>query len=131
MNRHVREIFVAAILGVSSACSHEERGPILVGGREVKSWLADLGDRNPRVRRTAVLKLSNVGAADPAVPNALASALNDPDALVRRDAVLAVAKLSDPNAAIIARLRIMSESDRDSLVRDYAGRAIARFGKSK
>ena len=34
---------------------------MLAGGREVKSWIADLHDPKPQVRRQAVLKLGNVG----------------------------------------------------------------------
>ena len=106
-----------------------KRGPILAGGREVRSWLADLHDPKPTVRRQAVLKLGNVGDADPGVADGLAEALRDTDAVVRRDAVRAAAKLKNPNEAIMAQLKVMSESDRDSLARDYAQRAIAHFGK--
>ena len=97
----------------------------------MKSWLADLHDPKPQVRRQAVLKLGNVGDADPAVAEGLAGALRDSDATVRRDAVSAVAKLSKPNEEIMAWLRIMAERDNDSRVRDYATRAIARFEKGK
>jgi hypothetical protein len=107
-----------------SGCSRDERGPILAGGREVKSWVAELVDPNPQVRRRAVLKLGNVGNADPGVAEGLALALRDTDTIVRRDAVRAVAKLTPPSAAIIAELRTMKETDGDSLVRDYAQRAI-------
>ena len=57
-----------AVLGavvVLPGCRQRERGPILVGGREVKSWVKDLHDPRPQVRRQAVLKLGNVGDADP------------------------------------------------------------------
>ena len=110
-------------------CNREERGPILAGGREVKSWVADLHDPKPQVRRQAVLKLGNVGDADPSVAEGLAEALRDTDVVVRRDAVRAVAKLKKPSEAIIAQLKVMSETDRDSLARDYAQRAITHFGK--
>jgi HEAT repeat protein len=113
----------------ASGCNKAERGPILAGGREVKSWVADLHDPKPTVRRQAVLKLGNVGDADPFVANALAEALRDTDVTVRRDAVRAIAKLKKPSEAIMAQLKVISESDRDSLARDYAQRAIARFGK--
>jgi len=97
----------------------------------VKSWLADLRDAKPRVRRQAVLKLGNVGDADPAAAEGLAEALCDTDALVRRDVVLAVAKLTKPSETILARLRVMSESERDTLVRDHAKKALAHFGASE
>ncbi len=99
----------------------------MTGGREVKSWLADLHDPKPTVRRTAVLKLGNVGGDDPSVAEALAGALQDKDAIVRRDAIMAIAKLPQPSEAIKAQLKVLSESDRDSLARDYAKRALDNF----
>ena len=129
MNRNRTGLTVMLTLVAVSGCNREERGPILAGGREVKSWVADLHDPKPQVRRQAVLKLGNVGDADPSVAEGLAEALRDTDAVVRRDAVRAVAKLKKPSEAIMARLKVMSESDRDTLARDYAQRAIAHFGK--
>ena len=112
-----------------SGCARQERGPLLAGGREVKSWVVELHSPKPQVRRQAVLKLGNVGDADPAAAVGLAEALRDTDLLVRRDAVLAVAKLKSPGDLIITRLGVMSESDRDPGVRDLANRALARLGR--
>ena len=64
----------------------------------MKSWVAELHNPKPQVRRQAVLKLGNAGDSDPAVAPALAEALLDLDAVVRRDAIRAVAKLSQPSA---------------------------------
>lgn len=120
---------MAVVIAISSlsGCTGDRRGPILAGGREVKSWLADLHDPKPLVRRQAVLKLGNVGDADPAVAKALAGALRDDNVIVRREAVRAVAKLPKATGAIIAELKAMTETDRDSLVRDYAQRALVHF----
>lgn len=122
-------LLAASLVFYVTGCNREERGPILAGGREVKSWLADLRDPRPRVRRQAVLKLGNVGDADPAVTEGLADALRDKDIVVRRDAIRAVAKLPMASEAIMTELKVMSESDGDALVRDYARRAIAHLGK--
>jgi len=111
-----------------SGCGREERGPILSGGREVKSWIADLHNPKPQVRRQAVLKLGNAGDCDPATAEGLAEALQDSDALVRRDAIRAVAKLKQPGALIKERLETMSQIDKDSLARDLASKALARLG---
>lgn len=100
---------------------------MLAGGREPKSWLADLHDPKPQVRRQAVLKLGNVGDADPAAAEGLAEAIHDSDAIVRRDAVSAVAKLTKPTDEILSQLKVMSDRDPDSRVRDYAKRAVAHF----
>jgi HEAT repeat protein len=129
MNRKRTGVFGAITVLVIAGCSANERGPILAGGREVKSWLADLHSPQPQVRRKAVLKLGNVGDTDPAAAHGLAAALRDSDAIVRRDAVSAIAKLTHPDAEIVAALRMMKDRDPDPRVRDYAQRAIAHFGK--
>jgi HEAT repeat protein len=108
-------------------CQHEERGPTLSGGREVKAWIEDLRDPKPQVRRQAVLKLGNVGDADPTALDGLAQALNDSDALVRHDAVLAVVKFRQAGKPIKAKIETMSRSDKDARVRDVSQRALARL----
>ncbi len=97
----------------------------------MKSWVAELHDVQPRVRRQAVLKLGNVGDADPTVEAALAEALRDTDVIVRRDAIRAVAKLAKASETIIEQLATMSRNDPDTLAKDYAKRALAHFGKSE
>ncbi len=70
--------FVPALLAALVAlagCGGEERGPVLSGGKEVKSWVAELHNPKPQVRRQAVLKLGNAGDSDPAVAPALAEQL--------------------------------------------------------
>jgi hypothetical protein len=61
------------------------------------------------------------------VADALTGALNDSDAQVRRDAVLAVVKLRQPGAAITGRLETMSREDTDTRVRDLSVRALAHL----
>jgi HEAT repeat protein len=127
--KRTRMAIVVALL-MACGCNRGERGPMLAGGREVKSWLADLHDPKPHVRRQAVLKLGNVGDSDPAAAEGLAEAIRDSDAIVRRNAVSAVAKLSKPSDEILAWLMIMGDRDPDLRVRDYAKRAIAHFDKA-
>ena len=97
----------------------------------MKSWLADLRDPKPQVRRQAVLKLGNVGDADPAAAEGLADALRDTDALIRSDAIHAVAKLTKPSETIQAQLKVMSDSDHDTRVRDNAKKALKHFGAAE
>ena len=118
---------VAALVTLPG-CGGEERGPVLSGGKELKSWVAELHNPKPQVRRQAVLKLGNAGDSDPSVAPALAEALLDVDAVVRRDAIRAVAKLSQPTALIKERLQIMSRTDKDPAARDLAVKAVAHFG---
>jgi hypothetical protein len=122
-------MIVGGLAASGPGCQREERGPMLSGGREVKSWVAALRDPKPKVRRQAVLKLGNVGDADPSVAHALAEALHDADPQVRHDAVLAVVKLRRPGEAIKAQLETMSQGDKDSRVRDVSQRALASPGK--
>ncbi len=103
---------------------------MLAGGREVKAWVADLRDPKPSVRRTAVLKLGNVGDADSTVAKALLGALSDTELLVRRDAVLAVVKLKEPSVQTFEKLHDMSGADRDPRVRELATKALAKFGRA-
>jgi HEAT repeat protein len=122
-------LFVSlASAAVISGCGRTENGPLLAGGREVSSWVKELNDPKPQVRRQAVLKLGNVGDDDPAAATALASALYDSDVLVRRDAVHAVVKLKQPSEAIVARLQEMSRTDPDATARDFAKRALSKLG---
>jgi HEAT repeat protein len=127
MIRHM--IFLSLLMAAAApGCGRTEQGPRLAGGREVRSWVAELRDPKPRVRRQAVLKLGNVGDDDPAVAEGLALALRDPDVLVRRDAVHAAVKLKQPGDDVIARLREMNQTDPDAIVRDFAKRALAKLG---
>jgi HEAT repeat protein len=109
-------------------CGGEGRGPILSGGREVKSWIVDLHSPKAQVRRQAVLKLGNAGDSDPSVAEGLAEALRDAEPLVRRDAILAVAKLKEPSVAIKERLEDMSRADKDPRARELARKAVIRLG---
>ena len=120
-------LFGLAACGVG--CQSDERGPTLAGGHEVAHWVKALGDPNPKVRREAVLKLGNVGDADPTVAEALAKTLEDSDAQVRYDAVFAVVKLRAPSAAIKSTLETMSRNDKDARVRDVSTKALASPGK--
>ena len=122
---------LATMAAVASGCSRKEQSPLLAGGREVSSWVADLKDPRPAVRRQAVLKLGNVGDADPAAADGLASALGDSDVQIRRDAVHAVVKLKQPGDGILTRLREMNRTDPDATVRDFAGRALAKLGHAE
>jgi len=47
MNRKGMTTAVALALVAALGCSRAAQGPMLAGGREVKSWLADLHDGQP------------------------------------------------------------------------------------
>lgn len=127
--RLIDTISVPTILAVSllaPGCGREGRGPALLGGRDVRSWVADLHHPQAQVRRRAVLKLGNVGDADPAVAAGLIEAMDDRDPLVRRDAIVAVTRLKDPGPTVWEHLDRMTRSDKDARVRELAHQAIVR-----
>jgi HEAT repeat protein len=123
-------ILSVALLAVAG-CAARDETPMLAGGREVQSWLTALHDPDPKVRRQALLKLGNVGDADPDVEQGLAGALRDVDAQVRRDAVFAVVKLQQPGEEIIGQLAAMSREDNEPDIRDVALRALAKLERSQ
>src|SRR5215831_19358490 len=52
----------------------------LAGGKPVSHWLEAIHNPDPRVRKTAIFKLGNVGASEADVLPAVTAALKDPDA---------------------------------------------------
>jgi HEAT repeat protein len=114
---------------LAAGCGGEPRAPFQAGGRAVKAWVNDLKSPKAQVRRVAVMKLGNVGEADPAAAEALVGALRDPDALVRHDAVIAVVKLKEPSPELVSGLESMAKGDKDSRARDAARKALSKLGK--
>jgi HEAT repeat protein len=99
----------------------------LAGGKPVSYWLKAIQDRDPKVRKTAVVKLGNVGTVDSAALPAVLGALKDPDAAVRREAILALLKFAPAANEAIQTLLEMQRNDRDAQVRTYAAQALAKL----
>jgi HEAT repeat protein len=99
----------------------------LAGGRPVSHWLKGLQDRDAKVRKTAVIKLGNVGNADPAALPAVIGALKDPDAPVRCEAILALVRNAPLAREAIPVLTAMQQHDRSPQVRVYAAKALDKF----
>jgi len=128
MSPHRTTLLIAPsiiVLGIAS-CSQPHATPMTSGGRNAASLIVDLSHQSPQVRRHALLKLSNIGDADPLVPPALLKALNDRDPLVRREALFAINKLSHPSADILHQLLFMAEKDPDPSLRELARRALVK-----
>lgn len=128
MKKLLAVAIVCTLLIATSGCSHEEPD-FLAGGREVEAWITALHDANPLVRRQAVMKLGNVGDADPAAAQGLTEALGDSDVQVRRAAVFAVVKLDKPGKAITSQLDSMRRSDSEPGIREVAARALERLSR--
>jgi hypothetical protein len=116
-----------SVLLVCGGCGGEPRGAVLSGGREVSAWVKDLGDRSAKVRRVAVIKLGNVGDGDPVVVESLMKALDDSDAVVRRDAIMGIVKFKNPTAELRDKLEAVSKMDKDATIREHAAQAVARI----
>ncbi len=101
--------------------------PVLAGGKPVAHWLQALQASNPQMRRNAIIKLGNVGAADPAALPAVVAALKDPDPGVRREAILAVLRSPAKARETGPVLREMRDGDPDGRVRSAAAAAIDRI----
>ncbi len=104
---------------------------MLAGGKPISHWLKALQNPDPKVRKTAVTKLGNVGAADSAALPALNGALKDPDANVRCEAILALLRSGPAANESIPTLMEMQGNDRDAQVRFYAVQALAKLQRDK
>jgi HEAT repeat protein len=109
-----------------SGCTHKA-GPALAGGKPPDYWVKNLTSPDQKLRKEAVSKLGNLGAADPQVLPALTGAFHDADAGVRSEAVLALSKLGAAAKPAIPDLESLVQNDPDSKVRDYATRALEKL----
>jgi HEAT repeat protein len=117
---------VVLVLLLVGGCGRKE--PLLSHGRPVTYWLEKLQDRDARERKKAVVALGHVGAADPEAIPAVIGAVKDRDAVVRREAVLA---LLNANARDALPALTEAQKDRDPQVRAYAAKALERIQGGK
>jgi len=101
--------------------------PTLAGGKPVEHWIKALDDPQPKVRKQAVIKLGNVGTADPKALPALIVAMKDGDAEVRCAAILAVVKLGPAAQETVPQLNEIQKQDRAAKVRACAARALEKL----
>jgi HEAT repeat protein len=122
-----RALPLVVVLSVLGGCGRTP--PTLAGGKPVPHWVRALNEPDARLRKTAVFKLGNVGATDGAVLPALLAALQDRDAGVRREAILALMKFGPGARPAVAVLTELQGHDRDAGVRASAARALQRLGR--
>jgi HEAT repeat protein len=116
-------LFGPAVLGTVLVVGCGQ-GPPLAGGKPVAHWVEALRAPEAKVRKQAAHKLGNVGASDPAVLPALLGALEDGDAGVRCEVILALTKCGPSARDAIPALTRMRDHDPNARVRDFAGRAL-------
>jgi HEAT repeat protein len=97
------------------------------GGKPVRYWIEALKDNDPKLRKTAVFKLGNVGPTDAAVLPALLEALRDHDARVRCETILAILKFGPEAKEAIPALDQTQRQDRDAKVRTFAAKALTKL----
>ena len=113
---------LSCLLLAAAGCSKSQ--PTLAGGKSVDHWVQLLASGQPAERKSAAFKLGNVGDMEPTVVPALCKALNDPDAVVRCESILALVKCRGKAAEIIPVLTEVQVRDKDERVRSYAAQAI-------
>jgi HEAT repeat protein len=121
----MRILVLLAAVSLLSGCS--KASPTLSGGKPIEHWIKALNDPDGATRRTAVQKLGNVGPADPAVFPALLGALDDGDADVRCDVILALLKFGPKAKDASVALAEIRQRDPDAKVRAYAVKALAKI----
>jgi len=113
---------------LASGCA--QAPPTLAGGKPVSYWVEALKDPDPKLRKTAVSKLGNIGSSDPAAFPAVCEALKDSDATVRREAILALVKFGAAAGEAIPTLTEL-QHDPDAQVSEYAGKALRKLERER
>jgi HEAT repeat protein len=97
-----------------------------VSGKLIEFWLEALKAPNTDVKQRlkAVQALSNVGAAHPQAIPALIDALEQTDPELRVAVVLALLKIGPAAKEALPALERISQSDKETKVRDFAQKAV-------
>jgi HEAT repeat protein len=119
-------ILVSLVIG----CSGQPKA-MLAGGKPVDHWLDELHNPEPKARKTAVTKLGNAATVHPVALSAVIGALNDPDAGVRCEAILALLKCGPGAREAIPALAEAQQKDSDAKVRTYATKALEQLKNDK
>jgi hypothetical protein len=121
----MRLIALLVVALAASGCN--KSGPMLAGGKPIDVWLNALKGPDAKMRKTAALKLGNVGPAHPAVFSALHDALKDRDADVRCEVILALVKFGPDAKDALPALGLICRNDSNAKVREYAAKAIPKI----
>jgi HEAT repeat protein len=119
------------ILMVSlSGCSGGAPTP-QAGGKPVEHWLAALLNPDAKLRKTAVLKLGNVGNSDARALPAVIGALKDADVAVRSEAIRGLLKFGPDARQAEAALLDIERHGEDERIRAVAKKMLAKLADWK
>jgi HEAT repeat protein len=121
----MRWILIAVGCIFAGGCGNRQAP--LAGGKPVSHWIQALSDPDAKVRKEAVFKLGNVGSSDPAAIPALIGALQDSDARVCCETILALLKSGPDASAASDTLGELRAHDPDPKVREYAAKGLKRL----
>ena len=125
MRHYWRIVLAVSLATFVVGCGKKE--PMLAGGKPVSHWIEALQSPDARVRKQAAFKLGNVGPADPAALSSLIGALKDRDAVVRREAILALLKCGKEARDAVPALTEIQGRDPDAQTRTYAAKALEKL----
>jgi HEAT repeat protein len=113
------------VVPLLAGCGSQEQ--MTAGGKPVAHWLEALKSPDVKLRKMAVKKLANVGAADPAAVPALAGALKDRDPGVRAEAALGLLRIGPAAKEAAPALQEAARKDTNPTVRAHAGKALEKI----
>ena len=127
----MKSLIVLASAISLSGCGDSKAPVSLAGGKPVDHWLQALHSPDAKLRQKAVFKLGNIGATETTPVAVLVSALKDPAAGVRREAILALLKREDDAQDAIPALAGVQSRDPDATVRKIAAQAVAKLQRGE
>lgn len=122
-----RTTLLAVLVVALGGCSEQQ--PPSAGGKPIDFWVKSLDSPDAALRQKAARKLGNVGTLHEGALPSLIKALKDPEPLVRREAILAVAKFGpEAKQAIPALQQLQRNDEEDGQLRDFAAAALKKIG---
>ena len=113
-----------------SGCGGGVRTP-QSGGKPVEHWLDALRNPDPTIRKSAVLKLGNVGSSDARALPAVIAALKDADVAVRAEAIRGLLKFGPDARQAESALLDIERRDEDERIRADARKVLAKLANLK
>ncbi len=119
--------YLPILIGLFFLVGCRDKRIVLTGGKPLRYWLDTLDSPDPQLRRKAVFKLGNVGTSQPEVFPALCRSLEDKEAAVRKETIIAIMKCREVATKIVPKLIELQSNDPDPQVKRYAHLALDRL----